>query len=280
MIIDTLRARQAFADIVSLDEGTFPLDCAALTLGLEDYPELDIANYLRRLDTFAARAEVLLGRDRSPINVIESINEVLFIREGLHGNSEDYYDPKNSYLNEVLDRKKGIPITLSIIYIEVARRIGFPIEGVGFPGHFIAKHVLEDREILIDAFNQGKILTVKDCQELLDPMYGGSVPVTPSLLQAMEKKAIITRMLYNLKGIYYQKEAYDKALSIVERILMINPQVPSEIRDRGLLYMQTSFFAKALSDLNYYLAHTSASEDKTYIEGHIKTLEGIICAAN
>ena len=280
MIIDTLRARQAFADIVSLDEGTFPLDRAALALGLEDYPELDIADYLRRLDTFAARAEVLLGRDRSPMNVIESINEVLFIREGLHGNSEDYYDPKNSYLNEVLDRKKGIPITLSIIYIEVARRIGFRIEGVGFPGHFIAKHVWEDREILIDAFNQGKILTLKDCQELLDPMYGGSVPVTPSLLQAMEKKAIITRMLYNLKGIYYQKEAYDKALSIVERILMINPQVPSEIRDRGLLYMQTSFFAKALSDLNYYLAHTSASEDKTYIEGHIKTLEGIVCAAN
>jgi regulator of sirC expression with transglutaminase-like and TPR domain len=280
VIIDTLRARQAFADVVSLDEGTFPLDRAALTLGLEDYPELDMSNYLRRLDTFAARAEVLLGKDRSPLNVIESINEVLFIREGLHGNSDDYYDPKNSYLNEVLDRKTGIPITLSIIYIEVARRIGFPIEGVGFPGHFIAKHVVEDREILIDPFNQGKILTIRDCQELLDPMYGGSVPVTPSLLQAMEKKAIITRMLYNLKGIYYQKEAFDKALSIVDRILMINPQVPSEIRDRGLLYMQTSFFAKALADLNYYLAHTSASEDKSYIEGHIKTLEGIVCAAN
>lgn len=280
MISDTLRARQAFADIVSLDETTFPLDRAALTLGLEDYPGLDIADYLGRLDTFAARAEVLLGRDRSPINVIESINEVLFIQEGLHGNKEDYYNPKNSYLNEVLDKKKGIPITLSIIYIEVAHRIGFPIEGVGIPGHFIAKHVLEDREILIDAFNQGKILTLKDCQELLDPMYGGSVSISPSLLQAMGKKAIITRMLYNLKGIYYQKEAYDKALAIVERILMINPQVPSEIRDRGLLYMQTSFFAKALADLKYYLAHTSASEDKTYIEGHIKTLEGIVCAGN
>jgi regulator of sirC expression with transglutaminase-like and TPR domain len=266
VIIDALRARQAFADIVSLEEGAFPLDRAALTLGLEDYPELDIADYLRQLDTFAARAEVLLGRDRSPMNVIESINEVLFLREGLHGNNEDYYDPKNSYLNEVLDRKTGIPITLSIIYIEVARRIGFPIEGVGFPGHFIAKHVLEDREILIDAYNQGKILTLKNCQELLDPMYGGSVPVTPSLLQAMGKKAIITRMLYNLKGIYYQKEAYDKALSIVERILMINPQVPSEIRDRGLLCMQTSFFAKALADLNYYLAHTSASEEAPALE--------------
>lgn len=280
MITDTLRARKAFAELVSLDEGIFPLDRAALALGLEDYPGLDIGGYLRRLDTFAARAEVLLGRDRTPTNVIESINEVLFIQGGLHGNKEDYYNPQNSYLNEVLDKKTGIPITLSIIYIEVARRIGFPVEGVGLPGHFIVKHVLEDREILIDAFNQGKILTLRDCQELLDPMYGGSVPVSPSLLQAMGKKAIITRMLYNLKGIYYQKEAYDKALSIVERILMINPQVPSEIRDRGLLYMQTSFFAKALADLKYYLTHTSASEDKTYIEGHIKTLEGIVCAGN
>jgi regulator of sirC expression with transglutaminase-like and TPR domain len=280
MIIDTLRARHAFADIVSLDEETFPLDRAALTLGLEEYPGLDIGDYLRRLDTYAARSEVLLGRDHSPMNVIESINEVLFIQEGLRGNNNDYYNPKNSYLNEVLDRKTGIPITLSIIYIEVARQIGFSIEGVGFPGHFITKHVLEDREILIDAFNQGKILTLKDCQELLDPMYGGSISVTPSLLQAMGKKAIVTRMLYNLKGIYYQKEAYDKALSVVERILMINPDVPSEIRDRGLLYMQTSFFAKALADLKYYLAHTSVSEDKASIEGHIKTLEGIVCAGN
>ena len=280
MIIDAIKARQSFSEIAALDEEAFFLDRAALIIGLEEYPGLNIQDYLRRLDNLSAQVEVLVGMDRSATNVIQSLNEVLFVQEGLHGNSEDYYDPRNSYLNEVLDRKMGIPISLSILYMEVARRIGFSIEGVGFPGHFFVKHVEDGRETLIDTFNSGRTLTLNDCQELLDRVYGGAVSVHPSLLQSMNRRAIVTRMLYNLKGIYYQKEQYNKALSIVERILMLNPGIPSEIRDRGLLYMQTSLFAKALVDLEFYLAHATAPDDRLYIQGHVKTMRGVVCALN
>jgi regulator of sirC expression with transglutaminase-like and TPR domain len=280
LIKDILRARQAFSEVAGLEEAYFSLDRAALTIALEEYPQLEIDDYLRRLDRLAARVEVLAGQNRSCENVLDSLNQILFVEEGLRGNTDNYYDPRNSYINEVLDKKQGIPISLSVIYIEVARRLNFTIHGIGFPGHFIVKYLEGEREILIDAFNGGHILTLKNCQELLDRVYGGSVVVQPSFLQVMDKKAIILRMLFNLKGIYYQKDEYAKALSIVDRILMLNPGIPSEIRDRGLLFMQTSLFAKALADLEYYLATATSPEDSTNIQGHIKTLRTIVSAAN
>ncbi len=280
MIIDVLKARKAFAELAALDEALFPLDRAALTVCLEEHPNMDIDSYLRHLDTLAARTEVLVGRDKSTSNVLNCMREILFVQEGLRGNVEDYYDPRNSYLNDVFDRKLGIPISLSVIYIEVARRIDFPVFGVGFPGHFIVKYQGDERELLIDPFNGGRILTESQCQELLDRVYGGAVSVQPSFLQTMGKKAIISRMLFNLKGIYYQKEEYPKALSVVERILVLNPGTPSEIRDRGLLYMQTSLFAKALADLEFYLATAIAPQDASNIEGHIRTLRSIVGSSN
>jgi regulator of sirC expression with transglutaminase-like and TPR domain len=280
VIIETIRARQSFLEIASLDEEAFSLDRAALIMALEEYPSLDIQSYLRRLDTFAARAEALIGADRTATSVIQSINEVLFVQEGLRGNAEDYYDPRNSYLNEVLDRRLGIPISLSVIYMEIAKRIDFSIRGVGFPGHFLMKHAAKDRDIIVDAFNLGRILTPNDCQELLDKTYNGTVSMNAALFQPMEKRSIITRMLYNLKGVYMQKEQHQKALSAIERILMLNPWTPSEVRDRGLLYMQTGLFAKALVDLDAYLIHTTMPEDGSYLQNHIKMLRGIVCAPN
>jgi regulator of sirC expression with transglutaminase-like and TPR domain len=276
VILETLRGREIFTQLTELDESIFPLDRAALAIALEEYPTLEIDPYLRRLDTLAARTEVLAGQNRAAMNVLESLNEVLFAQEGLRGNTEDYYDPRNSFLNEVLDRKTGIPISLSVIYIEVARRIDFHLEGVGFPGHFMVKH----GHLLIDPFNLGRFPTPNDCQELLDRVYSGSVTVQPSLLAPMGKKAIISRMLYNLKGIYYQTEQFYKALAVVERILLLNPGVPSEVRDRGLLFMQTSLFSRALADLEYYMAHTASADDAAYIKGHIKTLRTIVGCSN
>jgi regulator of sirC expression with transglutaminase-like and TPR domain len=280
VIVETLISRSRFAELAVLDEEVFPLDRAALTIGLEEYPALDIETYLRRLDTLAARTEILAGRDRSGTNLLDCLNEVLFVQEALRGNTEDYYDPRNSYVNEVLDRKQGIPISLSVIYIEVARRINFPVHGVGFPGHFIVRCAANEREMFIDPFHNGRVLSIDDCQELLDRVYGGSVPVQPTYLHPMEKKAIITRMLFNLKGIYYQAEEHHKALSVIERILTLNPGLLSEIRDRGLLYMQTSLFSKALADLEHYLANAKSPEDFTYVEAHIKTLRGVVSSPN
>ena len=280
MIVEAIKARESFLELAALDEENFPLDRAALVLAMEEYPEIDILTYLRKLDTLAARAEVLIGIDRSPVNVIESMNAVLFVQEGLRGNAEDYYDPRNSYLNEVLDRRMGIPISLSVIYLEIARRINFPIRGVGFPGHFLVKHSAGGRNIVIDPFNLGRILTNNECQELLDKVYNGAVQMNSTLLLPMEKKAIITRMLYNLKGIYTQKEHHQKAISVIDKILMLNPAAPSELRDRGLLYMQTSFFAKALADLEYYLSNATAPDDRPNVENHVKLLRSIVSANN
>jgi len=275
-----LRARKIFSEIASLEEDLFPLDRAALAIPLEDYPTVDIDACLRELDRLAASADMLAGNNRDPLNLLECLNEVIFVQEGLRGNTEDYYDPRNSFLNEVLDRKLGIPISLSIIYMEVARRISLPILGVGLPGHFIVKYEGQNRRVLVDPFNQGRFLTEDQCQELLDRVYGGSVTVQPSFLQPMEKKAIISRMLFNLKGIYYQKEDYYRALSIVERILLLNPGIPSEIRDRGLLYMHTSLFAKALADLEHYLGVATAPSDDSFVKGHMRLLRGIVSCEN
>jgi regulator of sirC expression with transglutaminase-like and TPR domain len=280
MIIGTIKARQSFLELAALDEESFPLDRAALALALEDYPDLNLPAYLRRLDSLAASAEVLVGADPKPANIIEGINEVLFVQAGLRGNTEDYFDPRNSFLNEVLDRRLGIPISLSVIYMEVARRIGFPVTGVGFPGHFLVKHSAGNRDIIIDPFDLGRILTLKDCQELLDKVQNTGARMHPSMLQPMDKRSIITRMLYNLKGIYAQKEQYQKGISVIDKILLLNPSIPSEVRDRGLLYMQTSLFAKALADLESYIHNALAPEDRSHIENHIRTLRGIVCGGN
>lgn len=280
MITDVLWARKIFSEIASLEESLFPLDRAALAIPLEDYPSVDIDACLRELDRLAVNADVLAGNNRNPLNLLESLNEAIFVQEGLRGNTEDYYDPRNSFLNEVLDRKLGIPISLSIIYMEVARRINLPILGVGLPGHFIVKYEDQNHHVLVDPFNQGRFLTEAQCQELLDRVYGGSVTIQPAFMQPMEKKAIISRMLFNLKGIYYQKEDYYRALGIVERILLLNPGIPSEIRDRGLLYMHTSLFAEALADLEQYLSVATAPSDESFVKGHIRLLRGIVSCEN
>ena len=267
MINDVLQAEKVFSGIASLEENIFPLDRAALAIPLEDYPGMDMDGYLRELDRLAANADVLAGENRDPLNLLECLNEIIFVQQGIRGNTEDYYDPRNSFLNEVLDRKLGIPISL-------------PIQGVGLPGHFIVKYEDEERRVLVDPFNQGRFLTEDQCQELLDRVYGGSLTVQPAFLQPMEKKAIISRMLFNLKGIYYQREDYYRALSIVERILLLNPGIPSEIRDRGLLFMHTSLFAKALADLEHYLSAAAAPTDESFVNGHIRLLRGIVGCEN
>jgi regulator of sirC expression with transglutaminase-like and TPR domain len=280
VILDYIEARQAFEQLARLDEETFPLDRAACAIGLNEYPAMSIQDYLWRLDTLAARVEVMTGRNRDAVKIIENINQVLFVQEGLRGNVDDYFDPRNSFLNEVLDRRLGIPISLSVVYLEVARRIGFPLMGIGFPGHFLVRHADDDNDIVIDPFNNGRILTLNECSELLDKNYGGTLEMNATFFQPMGKRAIITRMLYNLKGVYLEKEEYLKALEIVEKILILNPETPSEIRDRGLLFMQTGLFAKALADLESYLRRVVAPDDRSTVQRSIDTLRDVVSATN
>jgi regulator of sirC expression with transglutaminase-like and TPR domain len=236
------------------EEGINLANTTLLLAKCVEYPDLIVDEYLSRIEKMAAEIESRLGSDaRNPNSLIDLINDYLFVEQGFHGNEDDYYDPRNSFLNEVIDRKTGIPITLSTLYIELAGRVGLTLGGVSFPGHFIVKFSKLGDDILIDPFNRGRILSEGNCQDILNRMYAGRVQFKREMLAISTKKQILSRMLNNLKGIYVNSQNHQKALSVVELILQLNPDNYSEIRDRGLLYYKLECFSPALHDLECYL---------------------------
>src|SRR5262249_32296545 len=198
----------------------------ALCIAAEEYPRMDPSLYLERLDRFAEVARELIGTQVYPDAIIAALNTVMFEELGFTGNRDNYYDPRNSYLNEVIDRRTGIPITLTVVYMEIARRVGFDVKGVGFPAHFLAKHVSESGDIYIDAFNGGKVLGVAGCDDLFREVTGGRAEMRSEYLASVSTKQIVTRMLSNLLSIY-SKNDHRRALSVVERMLLINPDEPA-----------------------------------------------------
>jgi regulator of sirC expression with transglutaminase-like and TPR domain len=191
-----------FRQAVDRGEERIDLGRAALTIALTDYPELDIAAYLARLDQLAVEVTNRCDTGGNADEWLAALNDVLFNRHGFRGNQNDYYDPKNSFLNEVIERKQGIPITLSVLYMEVAQRIGIALDGVGFPGHFLVKHAHAGGEILIDPFHHGEMKSRDDLRRILDGVYGGTVALRGEFLKTAGKKDILKRMLGNLKAIY------------------------------------------------------------------------------
>ncbi|MBI4482757.1 MAG: tetratricopeptide repeat protein [Acidobacteria bacterium] len=272
-------SRRRFSELVQSEEG-LPLAEAALLIAAEEYPDLEISRYLRRLDHMALQIRRHVGESREPGRMIQQLNHHLFALEGFRGNEERYFDPKNSFLNEVLDRKVGIPITLSVVYMEVAQRLDFALLGVGFPGHFLVKYASPGLEIVIDPFHQGALLTEEDCQRRLDQLYGGSVRLQPVFLSAVTKKQILTRMLTNLKGIYMHARDYARALGIVEMILLLDPRSPQEVRDRGLLYYQLECYSWALHDLQAYLTLAPQAEDQAEARQYIQVIRELMTRMN
>jgi regulator of sirC expression with transglutaminase-like and TPR domain len=186
---------------------------------------------------------------------------VLFKQHGYRGNREDYYDPKNSLFNQVLERKTGIPITLSILYMEVAQRVGLPLEGVGFPGHFLVKHAHDTAEIVIDPFEQGEIKSREDLERLLARLYGGAVRVRDEYLKAAGKKEILKRMLANLKAIYSKSNELVKLLSVLDQAIILDPTSVDEIRDRARVCLRLEWFARARADFEAYLQLAPEARD-------------------
>jgi regulator of sirC expression with transglutaminase-like and TPR domain len=232
-----------------------------LLIAAQFYPGLDVERYLQRVDALAERVRVRLGRGRSPLRVIQAINGVLFGEEGFAGNLEDYYDPRNSFLNEVLDRKTGIPISLSAVYLAVAHRLGHPVSGVGLPMHFIVKVPSGKGDIYVDPFHGGSILSVQDCQERIERAYGAPVEFNDSYLNAVPTRMMLYRMLNNLKYIYLKRQDFSRAGRAVELMLLVVPDQPEELRDRGLLHFQERNWAKAADYLARYLRKNPAATD-------------------
>ena len=255
---------ESFAMLVGrqVEDERIPLGRAALVIARTEYPDLDIEQYVRRLDEMGERARRLLGDLPDATETIAALNHVLFAEEGLRGNRDGYYDPRNSFLNDVLDRRLGIPITLSLIYMEVGQRVGFPLFGVGMPGHFLLKHYdVDGRETLIDPFAEGRILSLADCQHRLDEIYSGQMLLQPEFLLAVSRRQILTRVLNNLKNIYLSTRNFRKALAIVDMILAIYPRSPEDVKQRATLRYSLGQLRGAAEDLEDYLKMSPEASD-------------------
>jgi regulator of sirC expression with transglutaminase-like and TPR domain len=230
-----------------------PLAQGALLIAKEEYPSLDIDAWLERLASLAREAEPIVAAGADTVEKIQLLSEFLFVQKGFEGNREQFGDPRNSFLNDVLDRRLGIPITLAVVYIEVGRRLGLNLFGVSFPAHFLVKAVDERGELIIDPFNGGAILGLDEIRARIAQIYGQPVELNPAMLKAVGARDILTRMLRNLKNLYASASDWSRALGTVDRILMLNPRAFGELLERGALYERMECFSAALDDFRTVL---------------------------
>ncbi len=247
-----------FRAAVQRPDDEIDLARAALLYARDAYPDLDLQLYLNQLDAWAEdiRSEVAAARDP-----IATLNRYLFDDLHLAGNAQFYHDPLNSYLNAVIDRRLGLPITLSVIYLEVAQRLGLAVQGVGLPGHFIVRSVEADAIRYIDPFHRGQLLTLEDCRQLVEQLSSGALVFEARLLEPVNARHILARMLNNLKNAYIQQERFADALPVVERLHDLLPDDPMQWRDLGLLLYQLDEYGPALRVLWQYVMVAQAAPD-------------------
>ena len=265
--------RASFTELVQTGGDGFALDRAALLIAAEEYRELSIESYLSKLDGLAERVASHLHGDAGPHETLTRMRTVLVEEEGFSGNTEDYNDPRNSFLNDVLDRRLGIPIALSTVYMEVGRRIGFCLQGIGFPGHFLIKHCTPSEEIVVDPFHTGRIMADADLQSQLDTNFGGRIRHEPKLLATITSREFLFRMLANLKSIYVRARDTERALAAVERMLVLAPENSREHRDRGVLLAQLDRPLEALSVLAKYRELEPDANDADGVDSLMKQLK-------
>jgi regulator of sirC expression with transglutaminase-like and TPR domain len=234
-----------------------------------EYPELNISKYIEKINEMGNSLKIKIGEVKNPTYLISVLNEYLFDELGFHGAEDDYYDPVNSFLNVVLDKKTGIPITLSILYAEVAKHIGLDLRIVGFPGHVIVKY---KKEIILDPFYRGRLLTIEDLEKILNRNFGEDVEFVPEYLNEATTEQLLTRLLRNLKNAYTQSYAYDNAMKCTDMILGMQPESPEEIRDKGILEERLLRYDKALPLLNKYLELEPEADDADFILELIKSV--------
>ena len=285
------RARRAFEALIAGEDAAIDLAQAAFLIASEEYLDLDIAHYMTRLDALAYRVRSILSLPQddlfSPLlpetdllEAITAINQVLFNEEHFSGNREDYYDPRNSFLNDVLDRHTGIPIALSLLYMEVGKRVGVQIDGIGLPFHFIVGCRVPGGRVYIDPYEGGKILSEQDCRERVTRMLKGKGSSYAHWLEPVSPRQLLVRMLNNLKNIYLHSEDYVRALSVCDRIVLLVPHAPLERRDRGIIHLQLKHYGRALLDLATYVEHAPHAEDREEIRKQIRTIRQIMAMMN
>jgi len=266
-----VEVRGRFAAEVLQPDGAINLARAALLVGEEEEPRrFDLERCLARLDEMGEEAR---ERIRSAGGLaVEALNRYLFEEQGFTGNEADYYDPRNSMLQHVLARRAGIPITLSIVYIEVGRRAGLRVEGVGLPGHFLVRASEGGGEgVLVDPFNR-KLTDREECQKRLDVIYDGQLALSEEHLRAAGVRSILARVLGNLKAVYIQAQLFRRALSAVERILLLTPHDLDERRDRGMLLAQLDRMPEAIAETQSYLNLSPDASDAEAVGEQLKKM--------
>ncbi len=242
--------------------------CLKLSQILE-YPELDISKYIEKLNEIGETLKRSINKIENPTYKISMLNEHLFEHNGFKGDADDYYNPKNNFLNEVLEKKSGIPITLSIVYSEIAKHIGLDLRIVGFPSHIVVKY---GEEMILDPFNDGKLLTRDDLDDILFQNYGEEVKFSPDYLNEIEPEKILIRITRNLKNSYVQSYAYDKAMRCINMTLSLEPISSEEIRDKGILEERLLNHDEALTNLNQYLEINPNADDADFVLDLIRSI--------
>lgn len=274
---------ERFRQIVSGPDEGINLAEAALLIASEEYPDLDIAAYLARLDEMAATLKRRLRADISPADAIVALNRFLFDEHGFTGNAADYYDPRHSFLNEVLDRKRGIPLTLALVYIEISRRIGLQVQGVSFPAHFLVKCRLREGTVVLDPYANGISLSLDDLKQRIKSLRNGvELPQSSiaEMLATASNKEILVRMLRNLKGIYSHHKQWLKALAATDRIITVMPDLADEYCDRGMIYLSLECFRAALFDLQAYIKMLPEAADADTIRQKVVELQAVASRLN
>jgi regulator of sirC expression with transglutaminase-like and TPR domain len=256
VVTNPIPPRRFFASLIKRREERIDLALAVLLIAKEEYPKLAIEDYVERLDQLAGELRIETDLDAEPRKLLEGLAWFLGTEQGFCGNPDEYYDPRNSYLNEVMDRRLGIPITLSILYLEVARRAGIRLQPVTFPGHFLIKMPLDDdEELFLDPYNGGRVMTVEDCRGFYNELHGDSTPFSETMLAAGTKRQVVTRVLRNLKAIYLRNQELDRALRTIELMTTVTPWDLDQIRDRGLVHYRLGEIELAVADLQVYATH-------------------------
>ena len=259
----------SFEELVSRDDAKIDLARACLLIAGDAYPALDVERYLGEIERLAIRLRARLPASCGAEERVVALNQFLFADLAYCGNAEDYYDPRNSYLNEVIERRTGIPITLAIIYMELGRRIGLPLEGVSFPGHFLVRLRLRGGTLVLDPFSGGAPQSESELrsrlQRVIPEGVAADVPVAElpldQFLEAASKRQILARLLRNLKGIYRETDQPEQLLHVLNRMLVLSPNASAELRERGFIYQRLECWRFALKDLTGYLEREPDAPD-------------------
>ena len=262
-----MESLRTFGEMARRPERAIDLGLGALLIAQIEHPGLEVKAELARIDALAAR----VGRGD-----VHRLRRFLFEDEGFAGNADDYYDPRNSCLNDVIDRRLGIPITLSVLVIEVGRRVGLAVEGIGLPGHFMAAA----DGILFDPFNGGAVVSRAEAGAVVARVLGRAVPLEDGHFAPVSKPQILVRMLANLRSVYVDREAWSKARAVLERLMLLDPETPGHVRDYGTVLMKEGDFARGASQWERYLALHPDARDAKRVKAQLTEIRRAIASLN